>query len=81
MEMRTPKGGTPNMAVPLEKWPEWAKAMALLKQDGEIGVGDTVERIIGPAVGGKFKRWYKEKFGKSCGCERRKAEWNQKYRY
>jgi len=64
-----------------DRWPLWALAIALLKQDGEIGVGDTLERIIGPANSAAFKAWHMATFKKSCGCSERKAVWNQRYKY
>lgn len=70
-----------NPAIPFEKWPAWAKGVALLKKDCDKGVGDTVERIIGKSNSAAYKAFYLATFKKSCGCSNRKAEWNVKYKY
>ena len=67
------------MAKP--SWPIWAKAVALGKTDSDAGVGDTVERLIGKENSEAFKAFYKKTFGKVCGCNGRKNEWNAKYKY
>jgi hypothetical protein len=64
-----------------ETWPLWAKALALTKKEGEIGLGDTVERLIGHERSDAFKAWYKTAFGKPCGCSGRKAQLNREYAY
>lgn|SRR6185437_9686435 len=68
-------------ALPTEKWPLWAKAMALMKKKEDEGVGDTVHRVIGHPASEAFQKWYLRMFGKSCGCARRHREWNSKYPY
>ena len=68
-------------AVSFEKWPLWAKAMALMKKEEDKGVGDTVYRVIGLPASEAFKKWYARIFGKSCGCTQRQQRWNQQYRY
>ena len=67
--------------IPRKHWPDWAKALADDAHDDDRGVGDTVERRIGPAASMAFKSWYKAIFGAECKCERRKAEWNALYPY
>ena len=69
------------VALPPDKWPNWAKIIALLSQAEDAGVGDTVARIIGPETSAAFKAWHLAKFGKPCGCERRQAEWNARFPY
>lgn len=61
-------------------WPAWAKAIASQKRDGETGVGDTAERVIGP-FGPLFKAAFKKLFEKDCGCNARKELWNLQYPY
>lgn len=68
-------------SVPESKWPVWATAIAYFKSDRDLGVGDTVERVIGKANSMAFKAWYLVTFKKSCGCNQRKSEWNVKYKY
>ena len=60
--------------------PAWAKALSLLKADGEVGLGDTIERIVGPIGGEAFKKWAKSK-GFSCGCSQRKRHLNKRFPY
>ena len=69
------------VAVPVAKWPEWAKAIALGRQPQDQGVGDTVARVIGPVASGAFKTWYFALFRRHCGCEQRQREWNARYPY
>lgn len=69
------------LPLPPELWPKWAKALALLARAEDVGVGDTVFRVIGAANSAAFKAWYLAAFGQSCGCAERQAEWNAKYAY
>lgn len=65
--------------IPREQWPLWAKAMALVASPEDKGLGDTVERIIGPVASNAFKAWHKATFGKPCSCSERKDRWNSQY--
>jgi hypothetical protein len=67
--------------VPRDKWPLWAKGVALARGGQDKGVGDTVERAVGPVGGEAFKQWYLNTFGKPCGCDGRKESWNTLYPY
>jgi len=71
----------PWIPVPPEDWPKWAVGVSYFADREDKGVGDTVARLVGPAGGGMFKAWYKETFGKTCGCERRQVEWNTRFPY
>ena len=66
-----------------EEWPTWARWLADRRADGDRGVGDTVERLLG--VGGRaFKLLWKATFGQvglGCGCDGRRARWNAAYAY
>ena len=62
-------------------WPRWAVAIALLKAEGERGIGDTVQRIIGDDASEAFKQWYLKTFGHECGCAGRQNDWNALYPY
>lgn len=61
-------------------WPAWAKWVARFRKPGEVGVGDTVQRIAARFGGEKFKRLSK-RIGLPCGCTERQADWNRLYPY
>jgi hypothetical protein len=66
--------------VPLERWPRWAKLLALMAEREDVGVGDTVHRVIGPFGEGwqEYQRWR----GRSCSaCAARWRQWNTLYPY
>jgi hypothetical protein len=65
--------------IEYENWPEWAKELAVLRESGEVGVGDTLARQIGPI--GKFVTWATHKIHFDCGCSKRKEKLNLKYPY
>lgn len=71
--------GSKSVAVPFEQWPIWCKGLSLLKTDADRGIGDVIERIIGPVNSAKFKEWYKITFGKSCGCTVRQKRFNEEF--
>jgi hypothetical protein len=71
----------PTAASHTNEWPLWARLMAAQKQPGEVGVGDTIKRVIGNDRSEDFKAWYKNTFNRNCGCCQRQAQMNQKYRY
>jgi hypothetical protein len=68
-------------AVSFSDWPVWAKALGKLKRDGEKGVGDTIERIIGAETSDLYKSWYRKIFGRDCNCIGRKEKFNETYPY
>lgn len=60
-------------------WPRWAIFVKGFRKDGEVGVGDTVERLLGE--GGKwFKKFMKDR-KIDCGCAARQKRWNTDYPY
>lgn len=67
-------------AVPREKWPTWTKAIEALRSDGDIGIGDTIERLAG-AAGRTFKMTFKTITGRPCGCAGRRDAFNSMYPY
>ena len=69
-----------DIAIPYDDWPLWARTVAALKIDADIGVGDTVERMAASMGGVAFKAWAKT-VGIDCGCDARKASWNKIYPY
>lgn len=66
---------------PFERWPEWAKDIAAARQPGDAGLGDTVVHLIGDTRSENFKKWFQEKFGRSCGCTERQAWLNRLFPY
>lgn len=52
---------------------------ALVTGVSQDGLGDVVERAIGPIGGDAFKTWYKKITGKDCGCGQRKQWLNERY--
>lgn len=73
----SPQIGTPEPTP----WPAWAKTIALLSRAGDLGVGDTVARVIGPHTSQTFQTWHLALFQRPCGCARRRAEWNAQFPY
>jgi hypothetical protein len=50
-----------------------------LAKASDRGLGDIVERLVGPMGGEAFKKWHLKIFGKSCGCAARRDKWNAKF--
>jgi hypothetical protein len=67
--------------LPIDQWPQWAKTLAQDRQPEDKGLGDTVVHVIGDALSEKFRNWFKEKLGTSCGCAERQRWLNQKFPY
>ncbi len=67
--------------LPMDQWPQWAKDLAQHRRPEDIGLGDTLVHLIGDARSETFKRWFKEKLGKSCGCTERQRWLNQRFPY
>lgn len=69
-------------ALPYAKWPKWIQLLSwYAHQPKDIGFGDTVVHIIGDTRSAAFKKWFAEKFGKSCGCSERQSWLNHRYPY
>jgi hypothetical protein len=47
--------------------------------ESDAGIGDTFHRLTTAAGGEQFKAAFKKVFGRDCGCDGRRAEWNQLY--
>jgi hypothetical protein len=60
-------------------WPLILMPLKLLAQSGDRGLGDIVERVVGPIGGDLYKIWYRKIFGKPCGCQERKENLNTEY--
>jgi hypothetical protein len=70
----------------LEKWPRnpfgmFARGFKLLRTKEDTGIGDTIARLVGPVGGDAYKQWFKETFGKSCGCTERQQDLNERFPY
>jgi hypothetical protein len=66
--------------IPKPDWPIFLRPMKLMAKDGDKGLGDVVERVIGPVGGDAYKSWYKTTFGKECtSCTKRKGDLNARY--
>jgi hypothetical protein len=76
----------PASAIPPQKqvaqvWPMnafgvVARALKLMAKPEDVGIGDTIARVIGPIGGDAYKAWFKETFGKTCGCTERQDALN-----
>ncbi len=60
-------------------WPSVLLPMKLLAKPEDKGLGDIIERTIGPMGGDAFKKWYKIIFGRECGCNARREDWNVRW--
>lgn len=69
------------LALPVEEWPAWAWLIVLAREPQDKGLGDTAVHVIGDASSEWFKRWFHEKFGRSCGCTNRQRWMNLRYAY
>lgn len=70
----------------LEKWPRnpfgmFARGFKLLRTPADTGIGDTIARLVGPIGGDAYKQWFKDTFGKSCGCTERQQDLNERFPY
>jgi hypothetical protein len=74
-----PIGSSELKPIPRNQWPLWAKALSKLSKPQDVGIGDTVKRLIGDETSETFKRWYKSVFNADCGCTGRQARWNIEY--
>jgi hypothetical protein len=64
--------------IPYDDWPIGFRILARIAAKPEDkGMGDLIERMIGPIGGGKFKIWHKRVTGKDCSCGTRKQKLNE----
>jgi hypothetical protein len=66
-------------AIPFGQWPIPFRFLATKAKPEETGLGDVIERLVGPIGGNTFKIWYKRITGKNCGCGQRKQKLNELY--
>jgi hypothetical protein len=60
-------------------WPLPVQPLKLLAKAGDTGLGDIVEREIGPINSDVFKTWFQSVFQRQCKCTWNKSEINRKY--
>ena len=78
----TVTAGPPRIqSVPMDDWPSWTWLVMLARKPEDKGLGDTVVHLIGDARSARFKEWFQQKFGKTCGCTERQRWLNQKFPY
>lgn len=65
--------------IPFEQWPFAFKVLTKLVIPEDQGIGDVIERLIGPIGGSAFKVWYKLAAGHDCSCGARKQILNARY--
>jgi len=68
--------------VASSSWPRWATELAAHARPGDRGLGDVVEREIGPFGSDAFKEWYAGVAGvmaRTCRCAEWKPVWNARY--
>jgi len=60
-------------------WPLFLQPLKLLAKPEDKGLGDIIERTIGPIGGDAYKAWYEATFGKPCRCTKREDQLNERY--
>lgn len=64
----------------LVEWPLILRPMKLLAKSTDRGLGDIIERTIGPIGGEAYKQWYEKIFGKPCKkCDKRQNNLNIRF--
>lgn len=69
----------PQQPIAYDEWPILFRLLAGRRKETDAGLGDVVERLIGPIGGDAFKTWFKLATGRDCGCGARKEFLNQRY--
>lgn len=60
-------------------WPFFLQPLKLLAKPEDKGLGDIVERVIGPVGGDVYKAWYEKTFDKPCSCNKHQDRLNEVY--
>lgn len=63
------------------QWPLAVLAVARFRKEGDLGIGDTVARLIGSSRSERFKKWFALKFHRDCGCTDRQRWLNARFPY
>ena len=66
---------------PKKKIPHWVRRIAKKRQPGDVGPGDTFERIAKKYGADQILVVLKMLGVKDCGCGRRKETWNRRWAY
>ena len=67
-------------AIPYNEWSLPLKLLSRLNARKEDrGMGDLIERVVGPIGGDVFKAWWRNLTGSDCGCGHRKEWLNERY--
>jgi hypothetical protein len=72
--------GSRLLPVADERWPAWARALRSISIESDLGIGDTIARVIGPVGGDAFKAW-RISIGKPCACKLRQERLNARFPY
>ena len=68
------------ITVPMPiNWPLLLQPMKQFAKPGDKGLGDIIERIVGPVGGDAYKMWYKKVFGKPCKCNKHQDNLNEQF--
>jgi hypothetical protein len=70
----------PAIAPEPRPWPLAVRLMASQREAGEIGVGDTLHRLMGDSAE-SFEAWFVAATGRKCGCGDRRQWLNWMYPY
>ncbi len=65
----------------MKSWPLIFRLLAKQRYYTDKGIGDTIERIVGPVGGDAFKKLYKSIMKQDCGCNYRRDLLNKEYPY
>lgn len=71
----------PPAEVPHDEWPAWVKGLAKWKQEGEVGAGDTVHRLLTTLGAAWVWKTLVVRMLGDCKCEERRAALNAMYPY
>lgn len=58
------------------KWPFILQPLKAFAKEGDRGLGDIIERMVGPVGGDAYKKWHLKIFGKPCSCSERQDSLN-----
>jgi len=64
-----------------QRRPWWFFIIRTVKSNRDIGVGDTIDRLLAIVGGRHYKSLYERVFGKGCGCKRRQTRLNAMFPY
>ena len=67
------------LPMPRDRWPLWAKGVALRATPEDTGIGDVVERLAIKSKAKNIVEFAKAMGLPDCGCADRKLRWNQEY--